>query len=337
MTRRLLATLLVTVALPGAALAVGRARESRLDPRLVAEAPSYVRRVEPALVALRVKAREDAPSSVRLGVNRFATGVIFDTRGYAVTVSYAVLDAVAIEARMRSGRALGARLVAVDLESGLGVVKLDGEGPWPAAALGSSSDAQVGSVGGTVGVDDDNDLAWAASRVQAIRRFAGSWEYMLDRALIVGPSTEAWSGSAVVDQRGTVLGIASLRLGEPPHVNLAIPIENFVAVKDELIAAGRVVSRPSRPWLGLYTVPREDGVVIDGFAPSGPARESALRRGDRILSVNGITVASQEEFYQQLWRGRAGDVIRLAVQRESAVHVILVTSVDRYRLLRIGR
>ncbi|HMH52368.1 MAG TPA: S1C family serine protease [Candidatus Acidoferrum sp.] len=333
MNRRLLATLILTIALPGFTFAVVRPREPRLDPRSVAEMPSYVRRIEPVLVGLRVSARKDAASSARLGTQRFATGVIVDTRGYAVTVSYAVMDAVRIEARTRDGRATSARLTAIDFETGLGVVKLEGDGPWPAATLGSSSDVRVGSLGGTVGVDEDNDLAWVTNHVQAVRRFSGYWEYMLDRALIVGPSTDSWGGSAVVDARGAVLGIASLRLGEPPHVNVAIPIDKFIAVKDELIAAGRVVSRPARPWLGLYTVPREDGVVIDGFASSGPARESGLRRGDRILSVNGVTIASQEEFYEQLWRGRAGDVIRLAVQREAAVHVIPVPSVDRYRLL----
>jgi S1-C subfamily serine protease len=336
MTQRLFVMLILTVALPGLAFAVGRPREPRLHPRDVAEVPSYVRRVEPALVALRVQAREDAASSSRLGAQRFATGVLFDPRGYAVTVSYALLDAVGIEAELRGGRTVPARLTAIDLETGLGVVKLDGAGPWPAATLGQSSDVREGSLSGTVGVDEDNDLAWVTSRVHGIRRFSGYWEYMLDRALIVGPSTDSWGGSAVVDTRGAVLGIASLRLGEPPHVNVAIPIEKFVAVKDELVAAGRVVSRPPRPWLGLYTVPHKGGVVIDGFAPSGPAREAGLLRGDRILSVNGVTIASQEEFYEQLWRGRAGDVVRLAVQREAAVHVIPVQSMDRYRLLRIG-
>ena len=337
MMRRLFLALILTISLPGLALAVGQSREPRLDPKDVAEVPSYVQRIEPAIVALRVRAREDAASSARLGKQRFATGVLFDARGYAVTVSYAVLDAVHIEAQLRGGRTVPARLTAIDLETGLAVVKLEGEGPWPVAALGQSSDVQVGSLSGTVGVDEDNDLAWVTSGVQSIRRFSGYWEYMLDRALIVGPSTDSWGGSAVVDAQGVVLGIASLRLGEPPHVNVAIPIEKLVAVKDELVAAGRVVSRPSRPWLGLYTLPHEGGVVIDGFAASGPAREAGLRRGDRILSVNGVTIASQEEFYEQLWRGRAGDVIRLAVQREAKVHVIAVKSVDRYRLLRIGR
>jgi S1-C subfamily serine protease len=337
MRRRLLVTLVLSIALPGLAFAVGRPRESRLEPRDVSELPTYVRRVEPALLALRVRAAEEAVSSARLGAQRFATAVVFDARGYAVSVSYVLLDADRIEAQTRGGRTVPARLVALDLETGLGVVKLDGEGPWPAATLGQSGDVQAGALTGTVGVDEDNDLAWATSRVQGVRRFSGFWEYMLDRALIVAPSIESWGGSAVVDERGAVIGIASLRLGDPPHVNVAIPIDKFVAVKDELVTAGRVVSRPPRPWLGLYTIPRNGTVVIDGFSPLGPAREAGFRRGDRILSVNGVTIASQEEFYEQLWRTRAGDVVRVAVQRETAVHVIKVQSVDRYRLLRIGQ
>lgn len=337
MTRRLLVMLIACLALPGLALAVTRPALPRLDPRAVSEVPSYVRQVEPALIALRVRAPEEAVSSTRLGAQRFATGIVFDRRGYAVTVSYALLDAVRIEAQLRGGRTVTARLTGLDLETGLGVVKLDGEGPWPAARLGQSEDVQTGALTGTVGVDEDNDLAWVTSRVQGVRRFSGYWEYMLDRALFVGPSTESWGGSAVVDPRGAVVGIASLRLGDPPHVNVAIPIAKFVEVKDELVNAGRVVSRPPRPWLGLYTIPHNGSVVIDGFSPNGPAREAGFRRGDRIVGVNGVSIGSQEEFYEQLWRGRAGDVVRVAVQRDARVHVIAVQSVDRYRLLRMGR
>lgn len=334
MTRRLIVTLILTIALPGLAAAVGRRAEPRLAPRDVSDVPSYVRRIEPAIVALRVRADETAPSSARLGSERFATGIVFDPRGYALTVSYALLDAQRVEVRTRGGQSVRARLVGIDLETGLGVVKLEGAGPWPAATLGQSSDVPIGGLTGTIGVDEDNDLAWVTSRLQDIRRFSGYWEYMLDRALFVGPSTEFWGGSAVVDARGVVVGVASLRVGDAPHVNVAIPIETFVAVKDELVTAGRVVSRKPRPWLGLYTVTFKGDVVIDGFSPNGPAREAGFRRGDRIVSVNGVTIASQEEFYEQLWRGRAGDVVRVSVQRGSGVHVITVQSIDRYRLLR---
>jgi S1-C subfamily serine protease len=228
-----------------------------------------------------------------------------------------------------------ARLVGLDLENGLGVVKLEDPGPWPVAPLGRSGDVSAGAVTGTVGVDSDGDLVWVASSLRSVRRFSAAWEYMLDRGLVVAPASPSWSGNAVVNEQGELIGIASLRLGEPPHVNLAIPVEKFAPVKDELIAAGRVVSRPSRPWIGLYTSGGEGGgVVVQGFSPVGPARTAGLRAGDHIIRVNDVAVHSQEEFYEQLWRGRAGDVIQLAVHRDGGVRVIPVPSIDRYRLYR---
>jgi len=334
MSRRGPQALLVVLLSPVLALAVPRPPEPRFDPRDVSPLPSYVRRVEPAIVGLYVKAAEDAPSSARLGARRFGTGVVFDARGYAVTVSYVVLDAVSIEARTRDGRMIPARLVGLDLESGLGVVKLQGPGPWPVAPLGQSGDVAAGAVTGTVGVDDDGDLVWVAGSLHGVRRFSAAWEYMLERGLVVAPASPSWSGNAVVNERGELIGIASLRLGEPPYVNLAIPVEKFAPVKDELITTGRAVSRRPRPWIGLYTSGAEGVVVVQGFAPVGPARTTGLREGDQILRVNDVAVHSQEEFYEQLWRGQAGDVIQLAVHRDGGVRVIPVPSIDRYRLYR---
>ena len=81
------------------------------------------------------------------------------------------------------------------------------------------------------------------SRVQAVRPFAAAWEYMLDRAFIVTPYNAAFGGAALVNAAGSVIGVTSLRLGAAPHVNLAIPIDKFLAGKDELLAQGRVTSR----------------------------------------------------------------------------------------------
>jgi S1-C subfamily serine protease len=259
---------------------------------------------------------------------------VFDARGYAVTVSYAVTDALSIEAQTRTGQTIPARVAAIDFESGLAIVRLQGAGPWPVAPVGDSNDLARGAVTGTVGVDEDNDLVWVASSVHGVRRFSAYWEYMLERAIFVAPGSSSWAGSAVVNDRGEVVGIASLRLGEAPHVNLAIPIERLTAVKDELITAGRIVSRPARPWLGLYTVAVDGTVLVNDVSPSGPARTAGFRKGDRIVGVNGVAVGTQEEFYEALWRGRAGDVIKVTVRREEATKTISVRSIDRHELLR---
>src|SRR5213594_2301243 len=277
----LLAVLFLVPALP--AVAVTRPSPPRLPPNAVSPLPSYVRRVEPAVVGLRVKARADAPSSQRLGARRAGSGVIFDTRGYAVTVSYLVVDAQRIEAQLRDGRTVPAQLVGVDLETGLAVVRLVGAGPWPTAELGDSRDLVAGTRTGTVGMDEDDDLVHAASAIEGVRRFSASWEYMLDRAFIVTPAVSSWGGSALVDDHGRLVGVVSLRLGDAPHVNLAIPLETFLPVKDELIAAGRVTSRR----------PRAHGRL--------PARRPHRRRGRRA-------------------RGHAGGVLRAAVAAAGRRH-----------------
>ena len=331
---RAVTVLLALVLLPCAVIASPVGREARFDPRGTSSLPSYVQRVEPALVGLSVKAAPDRPSSARLGAQRFGTGVVFDPRGYAVTVSYVVLDAVSIEARLRDGSTVPASLIGLDLDAGLAVVRLEGAGPWKTADLASSQDLEVGAVTGTAGVDEDGDLVHQTTRLTAVRRFSAFWEYMLDRALMLSPSMPSWGGSAAVDDRGRVVGIVSLRLGEPPHVSLAIPTEKLLAVKDELISAGRVVSRRPRPWLGLYTAAQEGRVLVDGFNESGPARTAGFRRGDQIVGVNGVRVATQEEFYEALWRRQAGETIEVSVRRADRVQVIQVRSIDRHRLFR---
>src|SRR5688500_15062786 len=139
MSRRLAAFVLTAVLVPALAFAVPTARPRVPDPRALSALPSFVQRVEPAIVGLRVKAADGAPSSARLGSRRFGSALLFDARGYAVTVTYVVLDAVSIEAHMRDGRVVPARLAGIDLDSGLAVVQLQGEGPWPAASLGPSA------------------------------------------------------------------------------------------------------------------------------------------------------------------------------------------------------
>ncbi len=338
MSRRRVAPLLLLTVVPALLAAAPRAPEPRLDPRELSALPSQVRRVEPALVGLRVRAREDSLSARRLGVERTGTAVVFDSRGYAVTVSYLLLDAVQIEARLRGGRVVTARLTALDLDSGLGVVRLEGDGPWSPAMLASSTDVAVGAVTATAGVDEDGDLVHVTGSVHAIRKFSAFWEYMLDRALFVAPAVAgSWGGTAVVDAEGRVIGIVSLRLGEGPHVNMAVPAERLLQVRDELIAAGRVVSRPPRPWIGLQTVATPGGLFVEGFNEAGPARGAGFRRGDRILKVDGVAVNSQEEFYERMWRRRAGDTIEVAVRRDASEVVIPVRSIDRSRLYRPAR
>jgi S1-C subfamily serine protease len=337
MVRALIGWAIVALLLVPAAPADAAPRDSdrRHDPRDVSPLPSQVRRVAPAVVGIHVEIPRERPSAATLGVERWGSGVIFDAdQGYLLTASYILLDAGRIVVSLRDGRRVPAVLTGLDLEVGVGVARLEGRGPWPAASLGDSTGVAVGDITGTVGVSSDGGLVATPSRVQAVRPFAAAWEYMLDRAFIVAPYNAAFGGAALVNAAGTVIGVTSLRLGEPPHVNLAIPIEKFLAGKDELLAQGRVMSRGARPWLGLYTEPVDGGVGVAGLSPMSPARAAGIRPGDIIVELNGRPVASREEFYRELWQSPMDQDVRVTVRRAGGTEAIAVRPLDRYRFYR---
>ncbi|HWP76865.1 MAG TPA: PDZ domain-containing protein, partial [Methylomirabilota bacterium] len=102
----------------------------------------------------------------------------------------------------------------------------------------------------------------------------------------------------------------------------------------ELIARGRVTSRPPRPWLGLYTEPGAGGLLVSGLSPLSPARAAGLRPGDVIVQLNGRQVASREDFYRTLWQAEVDRDVHVTVARPGGHHAITVRPVDRYRFYR---
>jgi len=336
MRGRLAVVVFLSLVLPAVLFAAPKDSPPRPDAKAVSALPTHIRAVEPAVVGIHVEVPRDRPSVFTLGPERWGSGVIFDAAaGYALTVSYVLLDADRIEVSLRDGRKVAAKLVGLDLEVGLGVIKLQGAGPWPAASFGESAKVAVGDVTGTVGVADDGGLVANSGKIEAVRPFTASWEYMLDRAFIVSPYNSAFGGAALVDVDGRIIGITSLRLGDAPHVNLAIPIEKFLKDKDELCTKGRVESRRPRPWLGLYTVAREGGgVIVAGVSPVGPSGAVGIKRGDIITRLNGEKVTSQEDFYARLWQGGMDQDVQLVVQRESGFQAVTVRPADRYRVFR---
>ncbi|OGK82589.1 MAG: hypothetical protein A2X52_08530 [Candidatus Rokubacteria bacterium GWC2_70_16] len=333
--RRPVASLLALLLLPAMLMAAPTGSERRPEPSAVPGLPAFARAVAPAVVGLRVQVPSDRPSAATLGVHRSGSAVIFDPAGFAVTVSYLLLDAQHITVALQDGRRVPARLVGLDLEAGLGVIKLAWPGPWPAAPLGDSTAVAAGDRTGTLGVTDEDELVATHGRVIEIRRYSAPWEYLLDRAFIVSPANPAFGGGALVGPTGQVVGITSLRLGERTLVNLAIPIEKFLASKDELLARGRVESRRPRPWLGLSTETRDGGgVVVQGVSPAGPAARAGFRRGDLLVTVGGRSVSSQEEFYARLWEHHVGEPVEIVIEREGRRQTITVRPADRYRVYR---
>jgi len=164
--------------------------------------------------------------------------------------------------------------------------------------------------------------------------FDAYWEYMLESAIQSSAINPGFGGGPLFDNRGRLLGITSLNLGQVGRFSLAVPIHLFVDHRKDLLRFGRVSGRPHRAWVGIYSEPTEAGVVVSGLVPDGPAARAGVQKGDVIVAVNFAEVATRGEVYQRLWKLSAGAVVRLGVFRETQRLVIDVTSMDRAEFYR---
>ena len=296
-------------------------------------------RVLASVVGLHSIIPSDAFSADTLGTERAGNGVVIDD-GLVLTIGYLITEAETVWLHLGDGRVVEGHALGFDFETGFGLVQALGRIELDPVPLGSSASARVGDrvvLGGAGGRTRS-----VASHIAAKQEFAGYWEYLLDEAVFTYPAHPNWGGTGLISNRGELIGIGSLQLerereGKAEHVNMIVPIDLLKPVLDDLRKFGRV-NRPARPWLGMYTTEIDNRVVVVGIAGKGPAARAELKAGDVILAVKGENITSQTGFYRKLWSlGSAGVDVPLTVYHEGVTFDVVLTSIDRTKLLKAPR
>jgi len=290
-----------------------------------------------AVVKVSVQVIPDARSAETLGSEREGSGVVIGDRGLILTIGYLIIEADEVNVTDSRGRTFAARAIAYDHATGLGLVRtiapMDAK-PVPfgeSGKLGNREPVMIAGAG-----DDGVAFAYVVSK----RAFAGSWEYALDQAIYTSPPTPNWSGAALFDRQGKLLGVGSLLVGDAndddPRIpgNMFIPIDLLKPILADLIASGHR-SGPARPWMGVSTAETQGRLVVARVSPDGPADLAGLSVGDIILAVGDEGVRTQADFYRKVWsRGGAGTEIPLKLLQGVDVREVRVKSIDRVEYFR---
>jgi S1-C subfamily serine protease len=289
-----------------------------------------------AMVWLSVVVPDEAYTAPILGTERVGNGCVIGDDGLVLTIGYLVTEAQTIWITDHRGRTVPGHALGVDFASGLGLVLPAMPLDAPALPRGSSAKA---SVGDELLVLGHGGMGHAlAARLDERRTFAGYWEYVLDDALYTSPAHPRWSGSAVVDMQGRLIGVGSLLVQEPApdgakQVNMSVPVDLLEPILDDLRCRGRP-NRPPRPWLGLFVQEHEGRLIVGGLATRGPAVRAGIEAGDEIEAVAGRRVKSLTELFRSIWaKGPAGTSIALTLRREGKLRGVRVESIDRDSIL----
>src|SRR6185369_2626995 len=178
-----------------------------------------------------------------------------------------------------AGRALPATVVGYDHETGFGLLRTLEPLKIKPLPLGRSADlkeqdpALVVSYGGTRAV--------LPVRVASRREFTGSWEYLVEGAIFTSPPHPAWSGAALINREGKLVGVGSLIVGDAKGTgektpgNMFVPAERLMPILGDLLADGRA-SGPARPWLGVNADEVHGRLMVSRVTPGGPAQKAGL-------------------------------------------------------------
>ncbi|MBI1776017.1 MAG: serine protease [Proteobacteria bacterium] len=294
-----------------------------------------------SVVGLRSEIPEDAFTAGTLGTLREGNGVVIGADGLVLTIGYLIQEAETIWLTAEGGLVVSAHVVGYDQETGFGLVQALGRLPLPARELGDSSAIRARDeviVAGSGGIERA-----LRARVIGKREFAGYWEYLLDEAVFTAPAHPSWGGAAVLGQDGSLLGIGSLRVehsggeGNRHDVNMIVPIDLLKPVLADLRQFGRP-QRPSRPWLGMYTIENQERLVVAGVSDGGPAQRAGLRVGDIVSAVAGEPVTNLASLYRRLWKlGEAGVAVPMVVERDGVPLAMSVKSASRTKFLKSPR
>ena len=326
----------------GFAAALGAHAATAPSPAVQSSIAAFTR-ANAAVVGIKVGVADGATSAETLGKERVGSGVVIGADGLILTIGYLMLEAQSIQIVTQDNKTLPAQAVAYDLATGFGLVKtivpLRGIEP---VALGSLKDLQTGealmAATGAQGNGEEGDVAM--TQLISKRPFSGYWEYHIDAAMFTSPPINNHSGAPLFNQKGELVGIGSLYVSDAMGGNRRLPGNMFVPVDllkpilSEMQQTGSTkLSR--RPWLGLSSTEQGGRVQIIRVNKQSPAQVAGLEPGDLVLAVDGVKVATLEEFYKKLWDHPNPDAeISLTVLQGADIKTLKLKPVDRMSTMR---
>ena len=256
------------------------------------------------------------------------SGVIFDAEGLLLTNAHVVEGADTLQVELTDGRSVAAKVVGKDSLTDLAVVRLEGKGPWPTAALGDSDRLRVGdwaiAVGNPFGLENTVTMGIISNLNRNVAQLgiSGKRLDLIQTDAAINPGN---SGGPLLNAEGEVIGINTLvRSGPGAGLGFAIPINRARSIAQQLVNTGRA----SHPVIGVGLAAGPRGPVIRSVQPGAPAAVAGLKPDDVITAINGVATTSPTEVVAAIERIGVGRELTLSIRRGDTTITVSLTPMD---------
>lgn len=272
------------------------------------------------------------------------SGVIISPDGYIVTNNHVVEEANEITITLNDNREFSARVIGLDADTDLALLKIDGE-DFPTLVIGDSEAVKVGEWVLAVGNPFNLTSTVTAGIVSAKARNLGAKRSGIESFIQTDAAiNQGNSGGALVNARGELIGINAMlysQTGSYSGYGFAIPTTIVKKVVSDLKTYGTV----QRALLGISGMTlhdyidaqkakddkfkadfgTNDGVYVAEVTEDGAAKQAGIKEGDIIVSVDGKKITKMSELQEATTNYSPGDKAEIGVLRDKKNVNITIT------------
>ena len=254
--------------------------------------------------------------------NSLGSGVVISRDGYILTNAHVVMRATKVRITLRDKQQFDAKLINVDPEHDLALLKIEPKTTLTVVPIGTSSDLMIGetaiAIGNPFGLENSVTTGVISAKNRSIK--AGGREVfrgLLQTDAAINPGN---SGGALLNIKGDLIGVNTAIRAGAEGIGFAIPVDAALRSACDLLDY-RVLKRIR---IGLRAAKKKAGVIITKVEPNTPAAKAGLKAGDRILSIGGKPVVEEFCFRRLIVEYKPGDTVVFGVRRQARTVAVKV-------------
>jgi serine protease Do len=254
------------------------------------------------------------------------SGFVWSGDGIIVTNNHVVEGASRVTVNFQDGTQMSAKLIGVDPDSDLAVLRVEAKN-LAAAPIGTSSDLMIGesviAVGNPFGLSGTvtTGVVSALGRSVPSKEAGRTFTDFIQTDASINPGN---SGGPLLNIEGKVVGINTAIYANAQGIGFAIPVDRARKIIQDILRYGQVHSA----WIGAVTAtltPEEArrigtrvsrGALVSRVFGGSPAQAAGLRPGDVITAVAGKVVDSREAFSTYTSTVPSGQPLEITIVRE---------------------
>jgi serine protease Do len=276
------------------------------------------------------------------------SGFIVDGRGYIVTNNHVVDKADKIFVKLSTdpdnptdhGRP--AKVVGVDPDTDIAVIKIDASGSLPTVKMGNSDSTQVGEWVVAIGEPFELSKTVTAGIISAKNRtieqgVKGQFQHFIQTDAAINPGN---SGGPLINMDGQVIGVNTAIYTQSAGyqgIGFAMPSNTVIQVYNDLIGPAHKVVRGSIGISFQQDLPAavgrvygfKSGVLVSSVAKGGPSEQAGIKVGDIITSVDGKSIKDGNDLVDIITARHPGSTAKIGYLRNGQQESATVTIQDR--------